>query len=330
MPTKKEMSFASAIEALFGSEQPPVHLIYRLTDLGEEDFAHFKRVWPTVLEERRRVLARHMADIAEDDFLVDFTPVFMHLFTDEAAEVRQAALDGIWDSDDPRLVPPILAMLQNDPNMGVRAAAARSLAHFILLAEWGQFDPRQAESALAALLSEYEKPMAALEIRRAALEAMAAAPHPRITELISEAYEDGPYELQLSAIFAMGNNADERWLPILIEELGSPSPDFRAEAARAIGMIGSADAVDALEALIEDPEKEVGMAAIIALGQIGGDRALELLTQLADDPDYEEFHDIIDEALEELEWRDSEFELLSLSEDEDDFDLLDDDDLLPN
>lgn len=330
MRSKKDMPFASALEALFGGEEPPIHLLYRLTDMKDEDFAYFKRVWPAVHEERRRVLARHMADIVEEDFLVDFTPVFDYLFTDESAEVRQSALDGVWDSDDPRLIPLILAMLQNDASTSVRAAAARALAHFVLLSEWGQFDPAQAKPIVAALLAEYENPSTALEVRRATLEAMSSAAHPRIAELIDAAYEDGTEELQLSAIFAMGNSADERWLPILLEELSSPSPDFRAEAARACGMIGHADAVDDLETLVDDVEKEVGLAAIIALGQIGGDRALELLTRLSEDPDYDEFYDVIDDALEELEWGDSEFEMLSLAEDDDEFDLLDDDDLLLN
>lgn len=325
MNNKKPMPFASVLEALFGSDDPPIHLIYRLSDMEDEEFAHFKRAWPAAHEDRRGVLARHMVDIAEEDYMVDFSPVFAHLFTDEAAGVRQAALDGIWDSDDQDLIAPILTMLQADSDIGVRAAAARSLAHYILLAEWGQFDPSHVEPVVAALLAEYDNPRASLEIRRAALEAMSPAPHPRIADLIHEAYEEGSDELQLSAIFAMGNSADDRWLPILIDELASPSPDFRAEAARALGMIGHHDAIDALEDLVDDPEKEVGMAAVIALGQIGGDRVLGLLSRMADDPDYEEFHDVIDEVLEEMEWVDSSYDMLSLTDEEDDdFDLSDD------
>lgn len=324
MIDKKEMPFASVLEALFGGDTPPIHLIYRLSDMANEEYAHFKRAWATVNEERRGVLARHMADIAEEDYVVDFSPVFAHLLTDEASRVRRAALDGIWDSDDPSLIPPILAMLQNDADVGVRAAAARSLAHYILMAEWGQFDTDEAETAVAALLAEYDRPRAALEVRRAALEAMAPSPHPRIPDLINDAYEDGPEELQLSALFAMGNSADERWLPILTAELTSPSPDFRAEAARACGMIGHSACIDALEELIDDNDMEVGMAAVIALGQIGGERVFELFSRMAEDPDYEEFHDVIDEALEEMEWQDSNFDMLSLLQDDDDFDLSDD------
>jgi HEAT repeat protein len=106
----------------------------------------------------------------------------------------------------------------------------------------------------------------------------------------------------------------------------SPSADFRAEAARAAGGLGSADSVDALEGLLTDEDPGVAMAAVYALGQIGGDRATELLTRLSEDPDYEELYDAIDEALEEMEWLEGDFDLLALDEDEleDDDDLLDD------
>ena len=71
---------------------------------------------------------------------VEFTPVFAHLFNDTYAIVRVAALDGVWDSTEPRLVRPIIGLLQSDRDVNVRAAAARALAHYVLLAEWGQVD----------------------------------------------------------------------------------------------------------------------------------------------------------------------------------------------
>lgn len=319
MNTAKEQPFAAVLAALFTNEDVPIHLLYRLSDLSEDDFRHFKKEWPGVEADRRLALARHMADVAEDNYLVNFAPVFAHLFTDKLAAVRVAALDGVWDAESPDLVQPILTMLRSDPDVSVRAAAARALAHYIVLAEWGQVDNRLELPIVEALLAEYDKPMVAAEVKRAALEAVSAAAHPRVAELIDDAYEEGNDDMQLSAIFAMGNSADDRWLPILEEELGSPSPDFRAEAARACGMIGSPTSIDALEQLLTDEEVEVGMAAVYALGQIGGERATAILSRLAEDPDFEELYDAIDEALEEMDWTDSEFDLLAFGdEDEDD------------
>lgn len=324
MATYREMPFPAVLSALFGGDEVPVHLVFRLSDMPADDFALFQREWSEVSEDRRAALVRHMADIAEENYLVDFTPVFAYLFDDNYASVRQAALDGVWDSTDTHLVPPIIAMLQGDANVGVRAAAARALAHYVLLAEWGQIRAGAASPIVDALLAEYDRPTAPPEVKRAALEAVASSDQPRVPDLILNAYDDGPDELQLSAIFAMGLTADQRWLPILDDEMQSPSADFRAEAARAAGSLGSADSIDALEGLLSDADIEVAMAAVYALGQIGGDRATELLTRLAEDPNYEELYDAIDEALEEMDGL--EFDLLALDEDaleDDDDNLLD-------
>ncbi|MBP8950442.1 MAG: HEAT repeat domain-containing protein [Candidatus Promineofilum sp.] len=326
MATYREMPFPAVLAALFGGDEVPVHLVFRLSDMPADDFAQFRRDWTEVSEERRAALVRHMADIAEENYLVDFTPVFAYLFDDSYPAVRRAALDGVWDSTDTQLIPPIMAMLRGDADVGVRAAAARALAHYVLLAEWGQIKPGAASPVVDALLAEYDRPAAPLEVKRAALEAVASSNHPRIADIILNAYDDGSNDLQLSALFAMGLTADRRWLPILDDEMQSPSADFRAEAARAAGSLGSADSIDALEGLLSDEEIEVTTAAIYALGQIGGDRATELLTRLSEDPDYEGLYDIIDEAIEEMDWIEGGFDLLAVDED----DLEDDDDDLLN
>lgn len=320
MTDQKELPFASVLEALLTTEDVPVHLIYRLSDLSEADFRHFSKEWQDVAEERRVALALHMAEIAEDNFLVDFVPIFTYLFEDRSPTVRIAALDGLWDSEDLALVGPILELMRTDDNVGVRAAAARALAHYILLAEWGQIDNSGTAMIVDGLLAAYDNPRSAPEVKRAALEAVSSSYHPRIPELIQDAYEEGSNDLQLSAIFAMGISADERWLPILEQELSSPSPDFRAEAARACGIIGNDESIDALEYLLDDDNQEVGMAAVAALGQIGGERAYSLLARIAENPQYEIFYEAIEEAIEEMESMDEGLNILALSEDDDDFD----------
>lgn len=324
MTQHQEKPFATVLAALLTDAEVPIHQLHRLSDLSAEDFAHFKAQWTTVDEDRRVALARHMADIVEDNYLVDYSPIFAHLFNDRSAAVRTAALDGLWDSEDTDLVSPIINMMQTDSDLGVRVAAARTLAHYILLAEWGQIDPLLAESVVTALLAEYERPGVAPELQRATLEAVSPAGHPRIAYLIDEAYEEGDDDLQLSAIFAMGNTSDERWLPVLEAELDSPSPDFRAEAARACGMIGDPSIIDALEQLISDKEIEVGIAAIYAIGQIGGYRAVELLSALLEDPDYEEYYDAVEEALDEIDWMGDEFDFLAPPDDDEDDSILND------
>lgn len=318
MTQPKQPPFSKVISALLFDDEMLIHLLFRLSDMSPADFETFKNEWPKVDEERRTVLVRHMSDLSEDNYLVDFTPVFAHLFTDPSPLVRVAALDGVWDSEDLSLISPMLDLLHTDMNVDVRAAAARALAHYILLAEWGQIDNSHTDRIVAGLLAEYDDPKTPIELKRAALEAVSPAPHPRIYDLINDAYEDGSDELQLSAIFAMGVSADERWLLVLEHELTNPSPDFRAEAARACGIIGNQETVDSLEPLLNDEDVEVGIAAIYALGQIGGDRVFELLSRIADDPEYDVYYDAIEEALDEMEVMGGGLEMLYFPEDDDD------------
>jgi HEAT repeat protein len=311
--------FASVLEALLTDENVPIHLLYRLSDLAPEEWERFTSRWSQVPEERRRVIVRHMADISEENFVVDFSPVFAHCFQDLAAAVRVAALDGLWDATDTSLIEPIIDLMRTDESIEVRAAAAAALAHYVLMAEWGELPRHISPPIVEALLTEYEKPATPLPIKRAALEALGAANHPRVAALIKEAYESYDPGLQLSAVFAMGNSADPRWLPTVLAEMTSPSVEMRAEAARAAGTIGRSDAISALADLAVDEDLEVSLTAVKSLGQIGGDLAYEILAELAADPEFEHLREAVEEAIDELTWLSGELSLLTIPDDDEPF-----------
>jgi HEAT repeat protein len=205
-------------------------------------------------------------------------------------------------------------MMQRDDDEDVRVAAISALAHFVILVEWQQIPAAVAPPVIEALLAEFEKPDLSEPAKRAALEALGAANHPKVPKLIEEAYESDSLNLQLSAVFAMGANADSRWLPIVIDEMESHEPDMRAEAARAAGEIGGSDAVDALANLTLDEETAVALAAIGALGQIGGSKAEEILQEISRNPEFEDLFEAVEEALEEITWLGGEinFDWLSI------------------
>lgn len=317
MKSEEQLPFASVLDALFTRDPLPIHLLHRLSDMTVEEMAAFQAGWMAVPTPRRRSITRHLADLTEDNYVVDFEPVFRGCLDDPDAQVRVAALDGIWDATDTRLIAPIIQLMQTDPVEDVRVAAAAALSHFVMLVEWGQLPERFAPTLVTALLAEYEKVDTAVPIRRAALEALGAASHPRIAALIDEAYESGDEGMQISAVFAMGASADKRWLVTVLGEMDSPDPEMRAEAARASGHLGSSDAVVYLERLIADEDIEVQLAAIEALGRIGGDAAHNLLLRLAEEEEDDELLDAVDEALEELSLFAGEFKFLDFDEDED-------------
>ena len=295
----KAIPFTNALDQLFNADVVPVHLLFRLSDMAANETAEFMRRWPEVDGERRRVIMRHLADLTEENFTVDFVPIFRLALEDALPEVRAAALDGLWDTTELRLIGPITRLMQTDEATTVQAAAAGALAHYVLMAEWGQLPRRILPGIVEALLATYDNPDTAVTVRRAALEALGAASHPRVAEIIAEAYEVADPAMQLSAIFAMGNTADRRWIPTLIAEMENDDPAMRAEAARAAGLIGSSDAIPPLGELAADADLEVRLAAVTALGRIGSETAREILADLLQEAEQAELREAIEEALAE-------------------------------
>ena len=297
------------LESLRAEDRISLPLLYQLTDLSPRELDAFCSSWSQFDPDKRRLIIRHLADISEENFQVDFTDIFAHCLSDEVAVVRRASLDGLWDSEKLSLIAPVVEVMEKDDDIGVRALAAATLGHFVLLAEWRQIPLESSEPIVEALLKVLENSDTPLEIRRSALEAISASADKRVAPLIDDAYENGDPELRISALFAMGRSANSRWLPEIMTEMISARFDMRVEAARAAGGIGHSDSVQDLAQLLIDDELEVKLAAISSLGKIGGSRAQELLETLADDPEFGELQEAALEALEELTWLGGEIDL---------------------
>lgn len=315
---QEERPFADVLTDLFEDEMVSVPLLFRLSDMSADQFDQFTTRWPGVPAGRRREIARHLADLTEENFVVEFTPVFRYLLDDENPAVRQAALDGMWDTTNLGVIRPILSRLQTDPETSVRAAAAGALAHFILMAEWGQLPKRILPRIVDTLLAVYEAPKTKTAVRLRALEALGSSSHERVPTLIEAAYRSGEPAMQKSAIFAMGSSADRRWTRQILYEMDSPDAAMRVEAARAAGAIGTSDALRPLEKLSRDEDLEVAVTAVNALGQIGGELATEILDNIANDPNLADLHELIPEILEEMSWYSGDFDMDLFDFEEDD------------
>jgi HEAT repeat protein len=314
----EEHSFADVLHELEEAEPVPLPLLYRLSDMTTQDFDAFEASWPQWPTKRRRVVARHMADICEENYVVDFAPAFRYLLADDDPAVRLAALDGLWDSSNLAVVDTIITLMKNDADTQVRAASAATLGHYVLMGEWGQINERVAARIVDALLAQFTREGEASAVRRAVLESLGNAAHPAIPDLIDRSYDSGDDSMRISAVFAMGRTADRRWMPIILDELRNPDMEMRLEAVRAAGNLGFSDPVDQLVDLLYDDDLEIHLATIAALGQIGSESASEALQELADNPDAENLLDAIEEAMEEVDWLGGEIDLNLFEWDEDD------------
>ncbi|UCG24303.1 MAG: HEAT repeat domain-containing protein [Chloroflexota bacterium] len=309
MDEQNGASIVELMQMLKDEEGFSVANLYGLSDLAPEELSLFCQSWNEFGDERKRIMIRHLADITEENFQVDFSEIFAFCLGDRLPAVRMAALDGLWDSERVTLIDPIVELMISDPEEDVRTLAAATIGHFILMAEWNQIPRRSVAPAVAALLLLLDDETTPAPVRRAALESLSPSSHERVSSLVEEAYDSGDQELQISAIYAMGRTVDKRWLPIVLDEMESSNDEMRLEAARAAGHIGSSEAVSELADLASDQDLEVRMAAVAALGQIGGSTATRILGEMDGDPDFVDVQSAIEEALEEMAWLGGEIDL---------------------
>ncbi len=269
------------------------HLGPMLSDLDAAGMAEFRAGWAMLNPVERQELAHALVEMAEDHAEYDFRAIFRWLLSDEDAEVRATAIEGLWEDESPGLIGPLLHLLRNDPDFRVREAAATSLGRFVLLAELDKVDAREVAPVIETLLEKARDTREDVDVRRRALESLGYVDEPHVRDLIEAAYYDGDIRMQASAIFAMGRSANPRWRPYVLAELESPDPELRYEAALAAGELEIVEAIPPLRALVEDEDIEIRLAAVEALGHIGGPEAERLLVRLIDTAE-----DLVAEAAE--------------------------------
>ena len=305
-------SFEEALVHLQSDAALGTEALWALSGATRTQAREFARVWDTLPVERRRRAAEQMVELAEQNIEVDFNILFRHLLDDPDAHVRVNGIEGLWEDEDTALIKPFLALLRQDPDARVRAAAADAVGRFLLLAEYGRVTnttPDLLGKTLLAIIRDLDED---LTVRCRALEALAYWSDEEVRQVIAAAYDDTTPQMRASAIAAMGHSADRYWCDIVARELQSPDPRMRFEAARATGELENRAAAEALVRLLADPDREVQGAAITALGQVGGKLAKRALQRAATSDD-EFLSTLAADALQELEFNEeSEFLLFDI------------------
>lgn len=316
--------FATILDSLKSDPKLKIPYLYRLSDMGEEDWRSFQAQWASFSDERRRVIARHLADLTEENSLVNFESVFGLLLQDPLSLVRLVALDGLWDSQNPRYLPLVIEKMEQDGEGEVRNEAARVLGNYSYQSYCGLMPSDVAEVVVPALLRQLHNPQTPPTLYRTALQSVSYANIPEVTRLIQEAYRQDDTALRLSAVEAMGINADERWLVGVIKEMNSPYLEMRQTAIRAAGNIGSEQALPALSKIITnaDNEFEVRVLALESVASLEGERGEQFLNDLVTDTNFIELRETILEILDEAGWghRLDHYPLLNWDEEEEEED----------
>jgi HEAT repeat protein len=275
-----------------------------LTGLSGDERLELASLWPTLPVERRRQVVERLTSLAEDNVELDFDAVYFEALGDPDAAVRIGAIRGLWEHTDRDVIPPLVALLHDDPNPIVRAEAALALGRFVLMGEFDEARPHDVETVTTALRRTIGDTAEVVDVRARAVEAVGASSQPWARDIIEDAYNSADQRLVASAIHAMGRSADPYWLPTLITELENPEAEIRYEAVAACGMIEDEDAVPDLIALLDDEDTEVREQTVAALGAIGGPDAVEALRERLATADDEHTRERLQAALDEAEFGD--------------------------
>lgn len=273
-------------------------LLFALSDVNRQELQQFATVWQTLSADKRGRVTQAMAELAEERVETDFSRIFRYLLDDENAEVRANAINGLWEEEDPTLATQMIGALRSDPAASVRAAAAEGLGRFLLLAETKRVPAAlgdEIETALLAAIRSNDDPL----VRRRAIESISYLESETVRDIIAFAYADDDAKMRATALFAMGRSADPYWKRTVVQELYSPDPQLRFEAARAVGELEFKAAVPRLVELVDDADREVQSAAITSLGQIGGKEARRALVAIIESDD-QVAAEIAQDALDEL------------------------------
>lgn len=272
-----------------------------LSAIGGDEREQFLGVWRGLSIQRRRTIIDTLAEISEDNAEYEFSAVYLIGLLDDDVQVRADSIKALWESEDEELIGMLMRLLR-DPEALVRAEAALGVGRFLLRAElMGDETARttEMEEALRAMVyDETELP----EVRGRAIEAVGVRSHDWVRDIIEEAYASGDRRLQISAVHAMGRNADMDWLPTVTEEMHSDDGEMRFEAATAAGGIAAEESIPELAELAADEDVEVQEAAIAALGQIGGPAARDVLRSIAAGSSDERILEAVTEAMTEADF----------------------------
>lgn len=291
-----ERDFAGALGQLADPSRPPhVALLAELSGPRRADVALWRSTWPTIDVARRRWLCEHMAAAAEADFALHYDPLFVAALDDTDAMVRTAAVEALWENEDPHLAERFRQLLEADTDAGVRAQAASALAPFVRLAEMEELPEPLGRRLVAALVDAASDPGEDVDVRRRATESVGFVDSPEVRALIEEHVDAPERALVAGALVAMGRAGRKRWEPYVLEYIESPDPLLRFAAAQAAGEMGMRRAVPLLLPLAEGDDVEIQLTAIWALGEIGGRQARRALQGLVTDDD--ELQAAIDDAL---------------------------------
>jgi HEAT repeat protein len=295
------LSFQKVLDSLLAnSREFPRQYLQEFSDIGPTELRSLLDVWPRVELKRKLTLLDELDALAETDTLVSFDDFASSLLTDPDPQVRTRAIRLLDESEDVKLVPSFLDMLNNDPDLNVRAQAATALNLFVDLGELEEIAEsihRQVEDALLISITGDDD----ARVRRAALESLGYSSREDVATLIQSSFQREDPHWKASALTAMGRSADDRWTDEITRSLVSENNTIRQAAVQAAGNLSLRSTRPLLLRMLnEEDDNSILSAVIWSLSQIGGEDVRTYLENILDQTEDEEQMAFLEEALDNL------------------------------
>ncbi len=292
----------AVLDDLAAGKALDLHGLRALSEPSRDILQRCLVLWPSIDPARRREILAALQRLDEEHPTLDFHRIYLTALRDPDPATRMLAVRGLREQDRAEYMRLLAAQLRDDPVAMVRAEIAEALAPYVVSMEFGLMAEDDAETLTAALRDAIEDVDETEEVRGNALQALGASSEESTGELISETYETGTPLMRVAAIKAMGRNASEGWLDLLIYHFDDEDAEMRAAAATSAGQLLVEAAVDPLVMLAtEDKDEEVQIAAIRALGEIGNIEAEHVLTRWLRERRDPAIQEAIREALAEVQ-----------------------------
>jgi HEAT repeat protein len=297
----QNVSFKTVLEALLDDSKTfPASYLHRFSDMAPSNLKSLLRAWPKVSARRKQALLEDLEDLAESDTLTSFDDLARALLQDPDPAVRILAIRLLWECEDVKLVPLFLEILDYDEDVEARASAATALGLFVYLGELERI-PASVHHQIEDHLLETTKSGEGILIRQRALEALGASSRDEVPPLIEAAYNQKDPDWVVSALYAMGRSADDRWDKLILAKLSCPNEEIRREAVRAAGELELHSSRSFLLDQLEDEEDlEVRRQLIWSLSKIGGEGVRQRLEELLEQEPDDEEADFLEQALDNL------------------------------
>ena len=325
-----EIPFSQVIQALLDESKPfQPRFLYRLSDLSSDDLAKLSAAWSKIAQRRRQALMEDVLEMSENDYLLDFSSLSRLALQDQDPLVRVLAVQTLVEYEEPDLASVFMDMMVQDEDSQVRAASASALGSFIYLGEIEEL-PEQVLHEVEESLLHVTQGQDAVLVRRRALEALGFSNREEVAPLIEAAYRSGDRDWLVSALFAMGRSYNSVWEEKVVAKLDNVNAAVRAEAASAAGELSLRKSAPKLLEMVDDDDDNVRAAVIWSLSEIGGEGVRETLEAMLEETEDDEEADLLEEALDNLDYVEGMggFSILDLSEEDeeaDEEDLFEDD-----